>query len=84
MGIDIRIFVSDLVTESDDCGDLPIVACSYNPCAQLYCKDNGNATCRENFCGGCNAEFYLQDQKIQCGEYIHRQSSADVLQNRCF
>ena len=50
------------------CGDLPIVKCTYSPCAQLLCNDNVNATCRENFCGGCNAEFYLGEEKIECSK----------------
>ena len=57
-------------TLTEDCGDLPIVGCSYRPCAQLYCKDNLNATCRENFCGGCNAVFYIENKKIDCGKIL--------------
>ena len=50
----------------------PIVACSFKPCAQLHCLDYPDAVCKPNFCGGCNAEFYIDGSKVQCRElYIH-------------
>lgn len=48
----------------------PIVACSYHPCAQLFCEDEPKAVCKPHFCGGCSAEFFVGDKKITCGTEV--------------
>ena len=70
-------------TLTEDCGDLPIVGCSYRPCAQLYCKDNLNATCRENFCGGCNAVFYIVINAFRIYVFIQNEPPEVFYNKRC-
>ncbi|XP_071098101.1 perlwapin-like [Haliotis cracherodii] len=45
-----------------------IVNCFVDPCMFAKCPSHPSATCRSNYCGGCNAEFYLDGKKITgCG-----------------
>lgn len=45
---------------------VPIVACRTDPCKQASCSAYPNAKCVANFCGSCNAEFYLTSRKVDC------------------
>ena len=47
--------------------DKPVVHCVSNPCSVAKCLAFPGAECRPNFCGGCNAEFFLGGAKINCG-----------------
>ncbi|KAJ8020411.1 Neurogenic locus notch-like protein 1 [Holothuria leucospilota] len=47
--------------------DQPPVQCLVNPCDTARCPSSLDATCRANFCGGCNAEFYDSDgNSVDC------------------
>ena len=47
--------------------DKPLVYCFARPCDVTQCRANPNATCKDNYCGGCNAEFFNKDgKKINC------------------
>ena len=48
--------------------DVPLVSCSYEPCAKLFCLDYPEAVCKPNFCGGCKADFFLKGEKIECSK----------------
>ncbi|XP_030844718.1 latent-transforming growth factor beta-binding protein 2 isoform X2 [Strongylocentrotus purpuratus] len=55
-----------LSTEAnDDCDDV-IVNCFVNPCDYSVCSANPDAECRSNYCGGCNADFYVDDVQVNC------------------
>ena len=49
--------------------DMPVVACYANPCATSTCPAFPKARCQANYCGGCNAEFFVDDKKVDCGMY---------------
>ncbi|CAH1263557.1 Hypp2729 [Branchiostoma lanceolatum] len=34
------------------------VNCAVDPCTTATCAAHPSATCKANYCGGCNAEFY--------------------------
>ncbi|OWA49937.1 hypothetical protein BV898_14471 [Hypsibius exemplaris] len=43
----------------DECPPgVPIVQCFVDPCQVTKCPAHPGATCRSNFCGGCNAFFF--------------------------
>ena len=46
------------------------VNCVIDPCEVTACPAFPNATCRADFCGGCNARFFIQRQEVtdQCNE----------------
>jgi len=47
----------------------PTVQCAENPCSTAYCARFPRAQCIPNYCGGCNAHFYLGGKQIQnCGK----------------
>ena len=48
---------------------MPIPSCGFKPCAKLFCVDYPEAVCKPNFCGGCNAEFYLKGERVECSKY---------------
>ncbi|XP_065315536.1 kielin/chordin-like protein [Gordionus sp. m RMFG-2023] len=50
--------------------DKPIVNCLVDPCKFAKCPANPKAKCRSNFCGGCNADFYLNNKKISCSNLV--------------
>ena len=52
--------------ESECPRGVSIVACFANPCNTAVCKSSPNAKCVANFCGGCNAEFYVGSKKVSC------------------
>lgn len=37
---------------------LPIFSCLVDPCMFASCPAHPLATCRSNYCGGCNADFF--------------------------
>ena len=52
---------------SGDCPPgVPELSCYIDPCADATCRKYPAATCRPNFCGGCNAEFFVNDIKLDC------------------
>ena len=50
----------------------PIVNCFTDPCDVTSCNNYPNAKCVSNYCGGCNAQFFVDgiDVTKQCGRYI--------------
>ena len=50
---------------SDDC-QIP-VNCFVDPCFVSECTSNPDADCEANYCGGCWADYYLNDDLINCG-----------------
>ncbi|KAK3580546.1 hypothetical protein CHS0354_009502 [Potamilus streckersoni] len=42
------------------------VQCLINPCVVTDCPAFPNATCLANYCGGCNADFFVNGQKVEC------------------
>ncbi|XP_065662150.1 uncharacterized protein LOC101241534 isoform X5 [Hydra vulgaris] len=46
--------------------DVPIVSCGLNPCKKLSCVDYPAAVCKPNYCGGCTAEFFVGETKVDC------------------
>ena len=40
--------------------------CLVNPCNDAKCGKYAAATCVPNYCGGCNADFYVEDSKVNC------------------
>ncbi|CAF0844763.1 unnamed protein product [Rotaria sordida] len=42
------------------------VNCFVDPCGFAKCGKNPKAVCRANYCGGCNAWFYENNQRVQC------------------
>ena len=49
---------------SDDC-QIP-VNCFVDPCFMSECTSNPDAECEANYCGGCWADYYLNDDLINC------------------
>ena len=41
--------------------------CLRNPCEGLTCRRYPGARCVPDYCGGCNAEFYIGRTKVYCG-----------------
>lgn len=41
-----------------------IFQCFVNPCTVTTCPAQPNATCVDNYCGGCNARFFLYGQEV--------------------
>ena len=53
---------------SDDC--LYPVSCLVNPCDVDSCVPYPQSICEENYCGGCNADFYDSNQNlIDCSNF---------------
>uniref|UniRef100_A0A7M5UP92 Agrin n=1 Tax=Clytia hemisphaerica TaxID=252671 RepID=A0A7M5UP92_9CNID len=46
--------------------NVPIVTCAVNPCDTSTCPAFPKARCQGNYCGGCNAEFFVNDKKVDC------------------
>ncbi|XP_072014296.1 uncharacterized protein [Amphiura filiformis] len=50
---------------------VPVVDCFLDPCQFTRCSAYPNARCVSNYCGGCNADFYVNDVKLttqQCAD----------------
>lgn len=75
-----NLLTSDLTAEEEDfllsrelscdgavtCADgTPPVSCFAQPCASSTCGEPG-AVCEDNYCGGCNAEWYTPDDFMAC------------------
>ena len=47
-----------------------IVNCLVNPCEVTSCPGFPTATCEADFCGGCNARFFLRGREVtnKCGK----------------
>ena len=52
--------------------DKPPVNCFVDPCQFAKCPAHANAKCVSDFCGGCNARFFEDDEEVTdtCGELI--------------
>ena len=42
------------------------VSCFVEPCTVSNCSSNDGAECAANYCGGCYADYYRDDQLITC------------------
>mgnify|MGYP000742772867 FL=1 len=42
------------------------VSCFVEPCTVSNCSSNDSAECAANYCGGCYADYYRDDQLITC------------------
>ena len=42
------------------------VSCFVDPCTVSNCSSNDSAECAANYCGGCYADYYQDDQLITC------------------
>lgn len=55
--------------QKDECPNrVPIVNCATDPCSAAKCRKYPTAKCFSNFCGGCNAEFYVGYTNVDCNE----------------
>nr|CAB3267843.1 zonadhesin [Phallusia mammillata] len=59
---------------------VPQVQCVIDPCEVNTCPRFPEAECRANFCGGCNAEFFLNgkqipDEKCHCRSSLNEEFS---------
>ncbi|OQV14515.1 hypothetical protein BV898_11237 [Hypsibius exemplaris] len=63
--------VPQLILETDQAGCPPesIVNCFVNPCRFARCPNVPAAICHANYCGGCNAQWFLgiRDVTPRCG-----------------
>ena len=51
---------------------LGYVNCFVNPCRFATCPNHPTATCRANYCGGCNAEWFIGPLQVNCqGEHFY-------------
>ena len=50
--------------------DKPPVKCFVDPCQFAKCPAHPNAKCVSDFCGGCNARFFEDDEEVTdtCGK----------------
>ncbi|XP_028413435.1 papilin-like [Dendronephthya gigantea] len=44
------------------------VNCLVPPCQNAKCQAYPGARCKNNYCGGCNADFYVNDKKVECND----------------
>lgn len=49
-----------------------LVNCLVPPCQNAKCEANPGARCENNYCGGCNADFYVNNKKVNCNGMKHR------------
>ena len=38
--------------------------CLFNPCDNAYCPNIPDANCLPDYCGGCNARFYVNSVEV--------------------
>ena len=61
---------------------VPEALCSDDPCEIHHCADYPRATCRANYCGGCNAKFYTEKgEEADCslpGKYSNPKEEFNV------
>ncbi|XP_021351240.1 kielin/chordin-like protein [Mizuhopecten yessoensis] len=43
---------------------VPMASCSHLPCDKESCPNYPYAKCVNNYCGGCNAKFYLKGKEV--------------------
>ena len=55
--------------------------CFIDPCEVATCPGAPYATCKSNYCGGCNARFFIGDEDITdtCGKYLHSKNGPTLL-----
>jgi hypothetical protein len=77
--------------EGKICGPgVELTSCFIDPCmlpGERVCRGFLNAECRANYCGGCFAEWYLNNVRVDCGETSERSSTAiprPCKRNACF
>lgn len=42
----------------------PMVSCLVDPCTYATCPAFPTATCRANYCGGCNTQFFMGGDEV--------------------
>uniref|UniRef100_A0A915HVP2 Uncharacterized protein n=1 Tax=Romanomermis culicivorax TaxID=13658 RepID=A0A915HVP2_ROMCU len=50
--------------------DKPLVQCFDNPCHSTKCTAHPDAVCKPDYCGGCNAVFYVNGQKYKVSHFL--------------
>ncbi|XP_066290079.1 zonadhesin-like isoform X3 [Branchiostoma lanceolatum] len=64
--------------------DVEVVNCFANPCDVTSCPAHPDATCRSNYCGDCNAEFFDEEgNKVDCEETDRSPCPLGVAMARC-
>ncbi|XP_076804661.1 uncharacterized protein LOC143448699 [Clavelina lepadiformis] len=59
-------FLNTKCEESFPCPPgVPQVRCLVPPCKDAKCPAHPDAECRENYCGGCHFDFFLNESKLQ-------------------
>ncbi|GAQ87413.1 hypothetical protein KFL_003510070 [Klebsormidium nitens] len=48
------------------CTTTPLVRCFADPCQVNKCPAFPAATCQANYCGGCNADWFVKGHKVDC------------------
>ena len=43
-----------------------IANCFLQPCLFAQCPGYPNAVCKDNYCGGCFADFYVGGNQVNC------------------
>ncbi|XP_033728451.1 prestalk D11 protein-like [Pecten maximus] len=43
---------------------VPMPSCTFVPCERETCPNHPQATCVDNYCGGCNAKFFLGHREV--------------------
>ncbi|PIK43392.1 Papilin [Apostichopus japonicus] len=51
---------------NDECGCRNIVYCSVSPCESATCAAYPEATCVDNYCGGCFTDWFIGDTEVDC------------------
>nr|XP_006822461.1 PREDICTED: neurogenic locus notch homolog protein 1-like [Saccoglossus kowalevskii] len=60
---------------------VPVVSCIINPCQDARCPADRTAVCKENYCGGCIAEFFdTSGNKVNC-EVEEKPGTCPVVQD---
>lgn len=62
--------------------NVPVAMCLVDPCqiaGQKGCAEYPKAICRPNFCGGCNSEWFLNGEKVDCEEKSSKSFSLKCL-----
>ncbi|GAU97063.1 hypothetical protein RvY_08422 [Ramazzottius varieornatus] len=51
----------------------PIVNCFVQPCLGKTCSNYPNAVCQDDYCGGCNARFFVGRREVtyRCGSQYY-------------
>ena len=63
-------------------GSQPVI-CLVDPCEYASCPAITSATCVADYCGGCNARWYVKDLEVThvCGKCFCNNSSYDANYN---